>query len=255
MLEYMYTTMLEYCTDDDLTFLYNHRGIFQNYLKDFIEDFGVVHLSNPYFLQVFNNLDARKETGLYTDNGYCILSNRYVIPVKDIAGDLITLIGWYPDVKKYITLPTANFSKSLDWFNIDRAYLRSQSPEFNGTVYIVEGIFDTLMLDALGLPVIGAMGSSVNTSKGIVLNIFNKAIVIPDGDVVGQKAINTWSIPIPHIFLKIGNKKIQIGDKEVKIKDPDDLVKFFPQDEVYDLLTSYISKVGTTKGKVDILRF
>lgn len=228
--------------------LYNLRGIVQDYQKEFLEDYGIVQLKDVSMLHLFNTKEVNRETGLFTETGYCILKDRYIIPVTDISGELLTLIGYYPDVKKYITLPTPNFSKSFDWFNIHQAYIRSL--QFGGLVYICEGIFDTLMLAALGLPAIGAMGAQVGSSKGTVLEVFKKAICIPDADEVGQHAKNRWRIPIPHTFVQIPKRVLTFNDKKLIIKDPDDIVKYYPREGLYDMLLALKDKPGTSKFEV-----
>ena len=44
--------------------------------------------------------DMRKELGLVSDKDNFILNDRFIIPVYDIAGELISLIGYFPDKKK-----------------------------------------------------------------------------------------------------------------------------------------------------------
>ena len=73
--------------------------------------------------------------------------NRFIIPVDDIAGHTVALIGYYPDYKKYITTPSPFFSKECMFFNFRQAYDLSIQ-EFGGLVFLVEGIFDCLSLRA-----------------------------------------------------------------------------------------------------------
>lgn len=243
MIRELYSTMLESEENTGLEDLYLKRGIVQDYQKEALEAYGVIPLNNVAMLQIYNNERDNKDLGLFSANGYCILSNRFIIPVTDIAGEYLTLIGYYPDQKKYITLPTPDFNKGLDWFNIHNAYMRSF--DYDGLVFVVEGIFDALMIHALGLPVVAAMGSAVGHSKGTILNIFKRAVIIPDADEIGQRAMSKWRIPIPHTFVKIPKKVLTFGSSKLEIKDPDDLIKYYPREDLYNLFL----KLGELPGK------
>ena len=182
-----------------------------------------------------------KEVGLITSQDNYLLSNRYIIPVYDIADKLVTLIGYYPDVKKYITVPSPFFSKDAMFFNFRQAYDLSWS-KYDGFVILVEGIFDCLSLRSIGLPCIATMGSTVSGVKCELLKLFNKVLAIPDNDTVGRKAIDMkkgWQIPSTGTFLKFKASPIEIDGQEIKIKDMDDFVKFYEAADVREVLLSY----------------
>ena len=189
-----------------------------------------------------------RELGLYGSSsvGEFLLNDRYIIPVRDIAGGLIALIGYFPDYKKYITTPSPFFAKDTLFFNLDHAYPLSYK-EFGGTVFVVEGIFDCLSLRAIGLPAIATMGSDVSPVKKEILKIFRKVVYIPDSDRVGRRALNRyekrgWNVPDTATAIKLKGS-VTFGSAEngetpvVKpIKDMDDLVSWFDADSVREAL-------------------
>lgn len=192
------------------------------------------------------------ELGLTTKTERFLLDERFIIPVRDIMGNLITLIGYYPDNKKYITVPAPYFSKDVLFFNIDHAFKLSMS-EYNGVVFVVEGIFDCLSLRAIGLPVIATMGSTVSQEKREILKVFNKVVYIPDNDRVGRRALNRrdtmygWSVPPNATGVKLsGSILIPDGDdkKELKIKDTDNLASWFEAEDVKEMLLDCAKEKG-----------
>ena len=144
-------------------------------------------------------LEDAKLYGLVDRNGNYLLAGRYAIPIRDIAGKVTALVGWYPDVKKYITTSTYGFSKDGQFFNMEcfSKSFEGDYPKYKdeetgevlestGLVYLVEGIFDTLSLRSLGFPVLGNMGLDMSLMKTEILSRFGKVIAIPDNDNAGR---------------------------------------------------------------------
>lgn len=171
-----------------------------------------------------------QQWGLINDEGAFILGGRYILPIKDIAGDIIALVGWHPmgGSRKYVTTPTIGFSRDTSFFNYDHAYKTSME-KWNGVVYLVEGIFDTLALRAIGLPAMGNQGLELSAFKSQMLNRFAKTIALPDNDrsgmgvnpyrnkASGKDTKFIWNIPNDVVF----------GVLPVGIKDSDDFVNDF----------------------------
>jgi len=176
-----------------------------------------------------------KDWGMVTDSGDYLLRGRYVTPIRDIAGRVTALVGWYPDVKKYVTTPTYGFSRDTQFFNID--CYRQSIEKCGGVVYLVEGIFDTLSLMSLGLPAIGNMGIELSPFKTQSLTRFGKVVAIPDNDsagrgvspftsaVSGKKRKMVWGIENEHVFVTLPKT----------VKDVDDFIRDF---DCYDDLVS-----------------
>lgn len=197
----------------------------------FLENKQVFKVETPYNLSK-DQSDLLHTYGFYTkDTDHYLLSNRFIIEVRDASGRLITVIGWYPDQRKYITIATRYFSKNIDWFNIDQAFDQSYY-EFDRTLFVVEGIFDALSLASLGLPAVATMGANVGTLKGKTLTLFDKIIAIPDGDEVGLNAIKRWVLPRNTTKVRINlaldlpvqHEDGTITTKHTKIKDIDELI-------------------------------
>lgn len=188
--------------------------------------------------------EMRFELGLVSDKDNFLLDNRYIIPVDDIQGGLVALIGYFPDTKKYITTPSPFFSKECMFFNFKQAYELSWS-EFDGFVIVVEGIFDCLSLRAIGLPAMATMGSSVSKEKGELLKLFKKVIGIPDDDKTGRRALNRyskygWQVPSNTTLIKFNGGIISLPNgEELHCKDMDNFVSWYDPNDVRDILLDY----------------
>lgn len=181
-----------------------------------------------------------EELGLVTENGYFLLNNRFIVDIRDIRNNLIALVGYYPDYKKYITTPSKFFAKELCFFNIAEAYVLSWE-KFDGMVFLVEGIFDTLSLKAVGLPVIGTMGVTVDTPKDNLLKFFRKVVAIPDNDKAGRRCLDRydskygWKITEKDKFIRMkGRLHTEFGD--LAIKDVDTMLTVFGANNTYNML-------------------
>lgn len=183
------------------------------------------------------------ELGLISQKGNFILNNRYLVPVEDISGNLVSIVGYLNDYRKYITVPAPFFSKECMFFNFRQAYELSWR-EYNGFVILVEGIFDCLSLRSIGLPVIATMGASVSKIKGELLKLFKKVLAIPDDDATGRKALDRysrygWKVPDNTTFLKFNGGTMDFNGTTLHCKDMDNFVSWYEAEDVREILLSY----------------
>lgn len=234
--------MQGYFADDSAEKLCSLRGypIGESPQYDLLKDLniGLFEVSDN---DLFKEYDTA--LGLYSQKGNLLLNGRYIIPVEDISGNLVSLIGYFPDTRKYITLATPFFSKEVMFFNFRQAYGLSWS-EFNGFVIVVEGIFDCLSLRSLGLPCIATMGATVSRVKGELLKFFSKVIGIPDDDSVGRLSLDRyskkgWKVPYNATMVKFIGGMVDIGEQQLHCKDMDNFATWFDPDDVREILLSY----------------
>lgn len=239
-LEKAFTTIRGYYVESSIDELCTLRGYISDIYKDLFSEMGI---GCPEISDVEVLGEYRSYLGLTSKKDNFLLNYRYVVPIRDISGRLVAMVGWYPDIKKYITTPSMFFAKESLFFNIDHAYKLSWE-RYDGLVFLVEGIFDCLSLRALGLPAIATMGVTVGAPKSEQLSLFRKVIAIPDNDKAGKRALNRldakygWKVPPTTTFLRIkGELKTELGS--LKVKDIDNLVSYFDEDDVRELLLSF----------------
>lgn len=166
-----------------------------------------------------------QQLGLLTGSRFT-LEGRVVIPIKDARGNIIALVGWRKGATKYMTIASDEFSKEALWFNIDRALDKAfsdSSSVWYGTIVVVEGIFDALSLDMIGVPAIATMGANVGEFKGEMLKLFDRVLCIPDTDKVGLKAVQEWCVGDNAMFLYFKGSFTSWDGSSVKYKDIDQL--------------------------------
>lgn len=232
------------CTTDDIIYeLMLRRKYTSQQMFDTLKEVGIFkldYISELMMLDPSVTAEQLKDWGLITENGDYILKGRYTVPIRDISGKVAALVGWYPDIKKYITSPTFGFSRDAMFFNMD-CYKHSIL-NWDGTVYLVEGIFDTLSLRSLGFPALGDMGLEMGSLKTQILTRFKKVIAIPDNDKAGRSVSRftnrvsgkskkfIWKIENEHVFVTLPKG----------VKDVDDFIKEF--DAYEDLLSCQSNK-------------
>jgi hypothetical protein len=179
-----------------------------------------------------------KDFGFITEAGDFIESGRYCIPIRDVKGLVTALVGWYADQKKYVTTPTFGFVRDAQFFNAnsydDESYRRC-----GGKTFLVEGIFDTLSVKALGFPCLGNMGLDMSAVKAVSLKRYSAVIPIPDNDksgdstkVGGQRA---WRIENIQCI-------VELPSQPYYFKDIDDLIKVCEVQSVKEELTNILRK-------------
>ena len=215
------------------------RGYFSNEQRSLITEMqlGSCEIEDTSILEGYSG-----ELNLLSKKDNFLLNGRYIIPVESVNGDLVSLIGYYPDFKKYITLSTPFFSKACMFFNFKQAYEVSWR-DYNGLVILVEGIFDCLSLRSIGLPAIATMGSSVSSIKGELLKVFKKVLAVPDDDTTGRKALNRygrygWKVPYNTTFIRFFGGNFKVGTQYLHCKDMDNLVSWYDAESVRETFIS-----------------
>lgn len=192
------------------------------------------------------NWDKLKKFGLLNKSGGFLLESGYCVPIRDIEGNLLAIVGYYPGrptASKYITAKGRYFHKAYSLFNIDNAVELSNDFEY---LYVVEGIFDTLAIRSLGLPCVGLQGSLLSEVAKETINFFRKKIPIPDNDEIGKQEMYKWGIQGNTTYVEIKGC-VEIDDKIKIVKDVDDLIKYF--DGIEEILLEYKS----SSSKYEIL--
>lgn len=212
-------------------------------MRAMLKEVGVFKLDYLSEIQMVDSTLTQEQAltyGLIDSNGNYLLRGRYAIPIRDIGNQVTAIVGWYPDSRKYITTPTYGFNKDGQFFNIE-CYVKSMTGDFpkyvdetgkelencEGLVYLVEGIFDTLSLRALGFPALGNMGLDMSLLKTEILTRFGKVIAIPDNDKAGRSTnryLNRISGKAKKFVWLIKNDNV-IVQLPKGVKDTDDFIQ------------------------------
>ena len=244
-----------YSTDSVVTELMQARQYDSPDMFNILREVGVTKVSYLSELELVHKLSEYKTSqkwGLVDRNGNYLLADRYVVPIRDISGEITALVGWFPDDRKYVTTPTFGFSKDAQFFNIETykkhlERLNNKEEGYRDCVYLVEGIFDALSVRSLGLFALGNMGLGLSPIKREILKRFGHVYAIPDADKAGRGVLpfkssgsrkNKWNIDYNATFVEVSIDGV---------KDTDDLIKNYDcKEDLTNLSTNFIEKIKET---------
>lgn len=223
-----YLRYASYDSDMVIESLCNERNYDRIRMDAVLSKIGIVFIDPKKFdFSKIRKLD-KGDLGLSTQSGNFLLMGRYILPVRDMLGNILALIGWYPqEDKKYVTTPSKLFSKECLFYGME------QFKDGIGKPFIVvEGIFDSISVRSLGLRCVAMMGITPSRYKSELFNLIGKMLAIPDNDKEGRKVVqgDLWGIPSRAKYLRWSGPGVK------GIKDIDDLVKSFEAVDVKELL-------------------
>lgn len=192
--------------------------------------------SGSYDLSILKD-SSFSDLGLLSSKGEFLLECRFILPIFDMLGNVIALVGYFNDEKKYITTPSRLFSKQVLFYGMEQLSMTG----INANYFFVEGIFDTLSLRSIGLNAIGTMGIDTSKIKKVNYNLFNRFIAIPDNDKQGRKVLleDEWQLPKGSSYFKW--KDVPKG---FNVKDIDDFVKLFDVSEANSYFNGILNNVN-----------
>lgn len=205
------------------------RGYSIDRMGEILNEIGFSKLDTKVDTTMFSKKEF-SDLGLYRE-GKFLLEGRYIFPVKDMLGNVVALIGWYKDEKKYITTPSALFSKSGMFFGMEQL----GSTGVNKKYFLVEGIFDSISLRSLGYNAIAQMGIDTSLQKQVLYGLFKRVVAIPDSDGEGRKVVSmdAWKIPVGSSYMKWSGN---VPCRKNGLKDIDDLSNYYEKSIVIPLL-------------------
>lgn len=149
--------------------------------------------NNEYLPKFFGEYVKDIKYGLYTPDGRCHLAGRLAIPIRLFDNTIRGFIGYsnkpadFPDDDgfiKYLYPPKSVFYKGR--------YMYLTADEFqkavkDGYICIVDGIFDKIILQCLGINAVSLCGSSLTEWHIRYLSFIKHKIVIADNDTAGRR--------------------------------------------------------------------
>lgn len=159
---------------------------------DAVKSFGMFYIGNPAEMLIPKYLDRVKDFGVISlTNNKPIFSDRYVIPIKDIEGKVVNLVGYKRDMaERYIYGTAKYYSRTDTLYGLDNLELAYDM----GYAILTEGITDCQRLRSLGYPNSFAMCGTHKSSyiKAQLSRCRYGVIRIPDRDKPGLKALKGW---------------------------------------------------------------
>lgn len=214
-------------------------------MVEVLKEVGFIKLPDTVDLEPLKELSSYSLLGLEAKTGRCLLEGRFIFPVKDMLGNIIALIGWYPDEKKYITTPSKYFHRSSLFFGLDQLSTYGRQD----IVFVCEGIFDALSLRSLGYRAYATMGVELSRQKKMLYSVLgNKVVGVSDRDNVGNSVRDYDRWGCWKYLTWVGEFDMsEIEEENLKIKDIDDLVKLFDPN---DLRAAFDEELSSNQSKI-----
>lgn len=214
-------------------------------MVEVLKEVGFIKLPDTVDMEPLKELPSYSLLGLEAKTGRCLLEGRFVFSVKDMLGNIVALIGWYPDEKKYITTPSKYFHRSSLFFGLDQLSTYGRQ----NIVFVCEGIFDALSLRSLGYRAYATMGVELSRQKKILYSVLgNKVVGVSDRDRVGNSVRDYDRWGCWKYITWVGEFDMsEIEEENLKIKDIDDLVKLF---DPKDLREAFDEELSSNQSKI-----
>lgn len=228
-----YTNLLTAYTND----LYNRSNKemlnrfaeLRKFSMEIIDECGIFYIGSeaemliPKYLDVIANLGVISNT-----NNKPIFSNRYVIPIKNIDGNILGLVGYSKEAnERYIYCTSKYYRRRETMWGLENLELAYDM----GYAIVTEGITDAIRIRSQGHPNTFAM-CGTHKSDFIMKQLNrckNGVIKIPDRDAPGKKAASRWDC----------NRSITLNTF-IAYKDADEMCR--DSDEMKQLFESYLNE-------------
>lgn len=215
----------------------------------YLLDLGALFIpNNEYILHYLGNKVYGSNAGLYYDQ-VCPWTLFVILPVRNLAGDVMGLVGWdaYNKYKEVVEGEQGLVSYKVSaksvfprekYFLTDVNCLREQF-EFR-TVFVTDGVFDSVALNYRGLPAIALLGSSFSPEILYFLRWYKAIYVCADNDAAGVSLYSRLARAVPHVYRLVQNKT----------KDIEELLR---GDGVDGPITTELKGLLTTQVKQDYI--
>lgn len=184
------------------------RGISDTNLRNaqvqYLKSIGAFYVhTGEYLLEHFGKGILDKSNGIFNQFNTCTLQGRLVFPIRIADGSVLGFIGYsnkpkdWPEDKswiKYLYPGKEVFNKGRYMFIEPQELEKAIKDRY---ICIVDGIFDKIVLQCLGINAVSLCGSMLTDWHIKYLSFIEHKIVIADNDVAGRKLYNNcvWKMP------------------------------------------------------------
>lgn len=161
-----------------------------NYLKNMGAFY--VH-SDSYISDNFGDAIKEPKYGIYNSEGQCYLAGRLAIPLLYFDGTVRGFVGYAKKPEdhspedvfiKYLYPHKYAFDKGRYFFMTPEEFEKAVNDQY---ICIVDGIFDKIILQCLGINAVSLCGSSLTIWHQRYLSFIKHKIVVADNDIAGRR--------------------------------------------------------------------
>lgn len=171
---------------------------------------------------------------IYYDR-HCKWTHFLLIPIQDLSQNIVGVVGWDINHKAR----AEDGEKGLEMYRTSNKIVMNKAHHFltdvtlientfhKSVLFVVDGVFDSISLNSIGIPAIALLGSNTSTTLYYFLRWYSYVYVIPDNDVAGYSLLKTLKQAVPNVY----------GVYQPKTKDIDELLKLQPNTTKKQLLS------------------
>lgn len=197
---------------------------------NYLIDQGAFYVHNhEYMKKHFGQYVADSKYGVYDTFGRCSLAGRLAIPIRMFDGSVQGFIGYSSRPEdyspedvfiKYLYPPKYAFTKSRYFYMSAEEYKKAV---LDGYVCIVDGIFDKIILQCMGINAVSLCGSALTIWHRRYLSFIKHKIVVADNDSAGRKLASFCKYSLENCVELI---QASAGDVDSFIRTEKDLKRF-----------------------------
>lgn len=152
--------------------------------------------NDNYMLEYFSDEIRNRNFDCYLDNGICKWSNSLVIPIYNIASEIVAFGGFNPILYAKSHEPDGEhcnyylYSDKSLFHKGDYVYCPKGVQEKaleDGYIFVTDGIFDTISLYGVGCNAASLMSSSLTLEIVMQLRMYERVILVCDNDEAGLR--------------------------------------------------------------------
>lgn len=198
---------------------------------DYLLERGCIFVPNNDYIRHYLGADANTYGAeLYIDER-CLWTLYVLVPIMDLSGEVIGIIGWDAQ-SKYLEITegaeglsmyktsSKNVFKKDKFFLSDINLLKKRFQE--RSIFVVDGVFDSISLNYHGLPAISLLGSTFSREVLYFLRWYDAVYVISDNDAAGTKLHKMLNRSLDNVYRVSQSKAKDI--EEILREDTDGYV-------------------------------
>lgn len=157
-----------------------------------IEELGIFYVGEPVEMLLPKYIDLVEAFGVISPtNKKPIYHNRFVIPIKDVNGNVLNVVGYSKEAdERYVYGTALYYRRRDDLWGLERLHEAYKL----GYAIMTEGITDAIALRDIGYDAVFA--NCGTHSAPMAMRQFDRCryglLIIPDRDQAGQRAANRW---------------------------------------------------------------
>lgn len=162
----------------------------RNFKLDTIKKAGIFYIDDPAEMIVPEYIDQIREFGVIAMNNRPMFTQRYVIPIYDANGLVMSLVGYkYGVNEKYMYPNTKYFNRGDALYGLQDI---DKCIEVGCTI-VVEGLMDKIRVNELGFNnCIATCGADKSWERVLTFSGLQRCIFIPDRDRAGMLTKSHW---------------------------------------------------------------